>query len=394
MTNNSGPKIEVARSLDEVAALRSVWESMQAPPDADLDFFLTLFKTRSEFLRPHVISVKSNDTLESILVGRIERTRITVGLGYGRVALPPVRCLTLIGSGLLGVESPENNSALVRSIRDSLKKGEADIARFHNLKVGSSIHKAVSGAGGILRRDYFPSFADHWKVKLPPTYEEFIRQRSSNARHNLKRYSKRFKDLFGERIVIRRFRGPQDIEELMSNTEIVARMTYHRGLNAGFIDDEETRLRMQLYANQGRLRAHILYIGTNPIAFWNGFLYGRTFYTWTTGYDPEYREFRPGQFLLQEVFGDLCAENAVNEVDFGSGDAQYKRDWCDENHPEVSMYLFGSSIRSSVLNMLRTPLIAFSHAARWGVNQTGLLQKAKKLWRSYLERRSKLEIVR
>lgn len=382
--------IQIAETVEDVAAMRDVWTAMQSHPDADLGFYLTLLNTRPEILRPHVITLNNNGNTRSILVGRIERVRLTVGMGYAKVSLPSARCLTVVGGGLFGDRSDESVSALVSSVERSLTNKEADVAWFHQLDAGSSLYKTVKEAGGLLRRDHFPLFSDHWKVKLPGTYEVFLRQRSSNTRHNLKRYTKRLQALFGAQLSVRKFRDHREIESLMAATEVVAAKTYHRGLNAGFMDDQETRRRMLLYANEGRLRAHILYVGDKPIAFWNGFLYGRTFYTWTTGYDPDYRDARPGLFLLQKVFEDLCEEK-IDEVDFGSGDAQYKRDWCDENRREVSMYLFGPSCRGVSLNVFRTPLLACSEAVRWTLNKTNLLQKAKKLWRSRLSQGPKLE---
>lgn len=380
----SRPTVQIAETVDQVIAMRDVWVAVQSHPEADLDFYLTLLNTRPEILRPHVITLNHNGNTQSILVGRIERVRLTVGVGYAKVLLPSVRCLTVVGAGLFGDRSDESVSALVSSVDRSLKNKEADVAWFHQLEAGSSLYRTVKEAGGFLRRDHFPSFNDHWSVRLPGTYEQFLRLRSSKTRQDLRRYTKRLQGLFGDQMSIRTFKHPREIDLLMADTEVVAGKTYHRGLNAGFIDNQETRQRMLLYANEGRLRTHILYVGEKPIAFWHGFLYGKTFYPWTTGYDPDYRDTHPGLFLLQKVFADLCEEKIAEAVDFGAGDAHYKRDWGDENRRDVSMFLFGPSCRGVFLNMLRTPLLACSEAARWGLNKTNLLQKTKRLWRSRL----------
>jgi hypothetical protein len=379
----SVPILQIAETVEQVAAIRDVWVSMQSHPDADFDFYLTLLNTRSEILRPHVVTLNENGSPISILIGRVEKVRLTVGMGYRKLSLPSVRCLTLIGTAL-GDLSDTHLSALINSVATALKNKDADVAWFHKVEVNSSLCKILRGTGGLLSRDHFPVVNEHWRVKLPATYDQFIRRRSSNTRHNLKRYTKRLQESYGDQIAVRFFRNPRDIDSLMEETEKVASKTYHRGLKVGFVDDDETRRRMQLYASQDRLRAYILYIGDKPIAFWNGFHYGSTFFTWTTGYDPHYRDLRPGLFLLQRVFMDLCGEKTVSEVDFGSGDAQYKRDWCDDNREEVSMYLFAPNVKGVALNALRTPLLACSGAARWGLNKTNLLQRAKKLWRSSL----------
>lgn len=383
--------LQVAKTVEQVHAIRDVWLTMQSNPAADLDFYLTLLKTRPEILRPHVITLSSNGNIVSMLVGRIEKVRPTVGVGYLKLSLPSVRCLTVVGAGLFGAVSQESISALVSSIEMSLKANEADVVWFHQLRAGSSLYEAIRSVGGEARRDYFPSVNDHWKVRLPDTYEQFLRGRTSATRNDIKRNTKRLQASLGDQVSVKRFKDPQEIDLLMADTEVVAAKTYHRGINAGFMHDDETRRRMMLYASKGKLRAHLLYVGHKPIAFWNGFLYGRTFYTWTTGYDPEYRNTRPGLFLLQQVFSDLCEERVADHVDFGSGDAQYKRDWCDENEKEISFYLFGPSFKGILVNILRTPLLAGAQAARWALNRTNLLEKTKKLWRSRLSQRPQLE---
>lgn len=376
--------VEIAKTVSELENIRQAWTAMQNSPDADLEFYLTLVRTRPEILRPHVITLKDNDEITSILIGRLETKHLTVPIGYRKLSLPPVRCLTIMGRGVLGDVSGDSVSSLMDSIETSLRTKEADIAWFHLLDTSSIFYRRVTATGGLIRRDYFPLYSDNWRAKLPGTYDQLIRRLSSNTRHNLKRYSKRLQQLLGDKIVIKRFQVPADIKVLMTDTETIACKTYHRGLNTGFMDNEETRHRMLLYATAGRLRAHILYDDVKPIAFWNGFLYGKTFYTWTTGFDPEYRDCRPGSFLLQTVFEDLCREQTIKEVDFGSGDAQYKKDWCDENRREASLCLFAPSARGLSTNVLRSPLLACSQAARWALIKANLVQRAKSMWRSHL----------
>ncbi len=394
MPHSFEPAIQVARSIDEIVDLRPVWAKTQSRPDADMDFYLTLLRTRREILRPHVIALKNNGSPESLLIGRMETKRLAAGLGYAKLALPPMRCLTFVGGGPIGDQSRESVAVLLRSVETSLKTKEADVAWFHQVQCGSSMHGAIEKMGGLLCRDFFPSFNDHWSVRLPHTYEEFLRQRSKKTRQDIRRCAKRLQGLFDDQMIIRRFREPQDIDRVMADTEAIAQRTYLRGLSAGFTVNQETRERMLLYAKEGSLRVHILYVGDRPIAFWHGFFYGRTFYPWTIGYDPEYHEVHPGLFLLQKVVEDLCAEQAADVMDFGAGDAHYKRDWADENHREVSMYLFAPTVKGLLVNLLRTPLLACSQAARWSVEKADLLARTKRAWRSHLAKQATLEAAK
>ncbi len=172
--------------------------------------------------------------------------------------LVTVRCLTLSYGGLLGDPSDDSVSKLVSSVVSSLKKGDADLACFEYLDDDSTMFRIVRQVGGALQRDQFPTCGlDRWTVRLPGSFAEFIGRLSRNTRHNLKRYSKRFQDAFGNRITIREFRDPINIETVLADCEVVARNTYHRGLGVGFVNDDETRRLMTLAACRGWLRAYV-----------------------------------------------------------------------------------------------------------------------------------------
>jgi hypothetical protein len=389
MTPPSSFMVQVVDNLTEVTALRGVWQGLETRPDSDLEAYLSVLKSRDEVLRPHMIMLKRTEGgPQALLAGRIEKKRLGLGFGYAKLSLPPVPCLTVIQSGLVGDESENTVSEIVNAVMSSLRNKTADVAWFHQVDVESNLYKHLAKAAPIFCRDYFPAFNDHWVMRLPDTYAELLRQKSSHIRNNIKRNSKRLQNTLGNGITVKHFRNPNDLEFVLGEIETIARKTYHRGLQVGFVNDDETRQRMTQYANQGQLRVYILYAGEKPIAFWTGFLRRRTFFTWTTGYDSDHSEARPGLFLLQRLFEGLCNEKVADELDFGSGDADYKRDWGDQNRRQVSVFVFAPTLRGAFLNMLRTPLIASSNVARWSLNKTGLLQGVKKIWRSRLSRQA------
>jgi CelD/BcsL family acetyltransferase involved in cellulose biosynthesis len=84
---------------------------------------------------------------------------------------------------------------------------------------------------------------------------------------------------------------------------------------------------------------------------------------------------------------DLCREGGIETVDFGLGDAQYKRDWADNGWQEASPYLFAPTLRGALLNGLRTPFLGLSVAAERVLTLTNLLQGVKRIWRGRLTAR-------
>jgi len=391
MTANSEITVQVARSLTEIHELRGVWQNLRCHPNADMDYYLAVLNSRTEIIRPHVIVLSRNETPVSLLIGRLDSKPFEVGLGYKKLPFSSARWLTFIYGGLLGDDSDECVRVMMASVMNSLRNREAEIVWFNQLKVDSALYRGTRAVDGMLSRDHFPFMNIHWKVQLPGSFEEFLRQRTSHRRNNLKRYAKRLKESFGDKLTIKEFREPSQIQQLLEDTEKVATKSYHRGLQAGFVNNVETQRLMALSADRKWLRAYVLYIDGNPTAFWNGLLLGKTFFTGTTGFDPAFRDYRLGTFLLERMIEDLCKERIAEAVDFGFGDAQYKKDLCDQSWEESSVYLFAPTFKGALLNGLRTVPAMVSNAAQQVLTKTGLLPRVKKIWRDYLTPRSKVE---
>jgi hypothetical protein len=383
--------VEIARSVCDVLALRDQWQELPRDPNGDIDFYLTFIESNNDKASPHVIVLRQGGTIKSILAGRIEDRPLEVPLGYRKLSTRPLRFLTLIHGGLLGEDCEKHASLMIESVWESLKRSDAEVACFHGVDSNTALYRLARTAGWLVTRDFCPVWLPRWRLKLAANYEDVYRQRSANTRHNLKRYSKRLLKAYGDQLEIRRFGSIGDLEKMMSDTEVIAKKTYLRGLGAGFAVNDQTRRLLELAANQGWLRAQILYLKGEPCAFWNGLLYRRTFFTLTTGYQPDLADFRPGMFLLQKLLEDLCAEGDVDEVDFGFGDAQYKRDLADYEHSQAVVLLFAPNLKGIVLNCLRTPLIYASNQAHRLLAKTGIQQKVKKAWRTHLNARASTE---
>lgn len=378
--------VRVLRSVSEIEEVRDAWMQMQRHPNADMDFFLSVVDSRPEILRPHVLVLSRDGRPAAILVGRIEDSFLEAKLGYKVIHRWPVRCLTFVYRGLLGDSSAANSAALMKAAINCLADREADVIWFNSLRSDTPIYRIARRACGLLFSDYFPELNLHWRASLPGSYEQFLQTLSSNTRHNLRRYSSRLLKTFGRDLSVRCFRQRTELDQIIDDTEFVAAKTYHRGLGVGFVDSAQTRRLTALALERNWFRAYILYIRGVPSAFWNGLQYGRTFFTGATGSDPAYSEHRLGTFLLTRVFEDLCQNDAADEIDFGFGDAQYKRDLCDQSWQEASMYVFAPTVRGLVLNAVRTPTILIDRASRKALERTKLLEKVKRAWRNRLRK--------
>src|SRR5258707_10066129 len=93
---------EIARTPEAVESLRDVWKGLPSRLDADIDFFLEFMKVHADFvLRPHVIALRKDARIVTILPGRLERQSMRMRVGYRWIELPTVNQLTFVGQLLV-----------------------------------------------------------------------------------------------------------------------------------------------------------------------------------------------------------------------------------------------------------------------------------------------------
>jgi len=375
----------VISSVSEVEEIRDIWSGWRQHPNSDMEFYLNTLRARPDFLRPHVILVNRGGCPEAMLVGRLELRRVEANLGYAKLLNKKRRTLTFLYGGLLGTLSPEGSKALVRDVMNSLSQGEADLAYFNNLKADSLLYGAAIKLPGRLSRDYYPSLQLHRSMTVPGSMEEFYRRLSAKVQKNLKWQAKKLIQEYSGNVSVRCFREAGDLERMIQDVEGIASKTYQRGLGVGFVDNPEMRRRLSLEAEKNWLRGYVLYAQNVPVAFWIGTLYLGTLHSEYMGYDPSLGKYSPGMFLIVKVIEEFCNHNGkrdqLSKIDFGPGDAQYKEVLGDLEWNDASLYIFSPRLRGVSLNLMRVPFAMLERAARRALEQTGLLNRVKKLWR-------------
>jgi hypothetical protein len=380
--------VQVAKSAEEIEKFRLFYEQTQWHPEADIDFFLTVIKANEGTASPYAIVLESDDGPSAMMVGRIDHTVFKWKIGYKTLAESPVRLLMILYGGVLGDLSEENSIALYREIQRALIRGDADVAVLNHVRVDSPLHRIASSGPGFVYRDHFAHANPHLKLTLPSTFEEFIRQRSENTRSYIRRYGTRLKKKYGEGCRITCFQTPEEIDRAMNDVETIAAQSYHRGLGVGFLHTPETRDKWLLAAERQWLRVYVLYLDEVPRAFWTGYLYQRNFYIEYTAFDPQFRDERPGMFLLLQMIEEFCAKEEVDAVDFGFGDADYKRKFATEDWEEALIYLYPPTLKGAWLNMSRTLTMGISQISKEALERMGVQGWLKTKWRRYLARQN------
>jgi CelD/BcsL family acetyltransferase involved in cellulose biosynthesis len=366
--------IEVARTFDEAEAMRPAWEALRNDfLTSNLDFVLTYCRHTPGVVRPHVVLLEEDGAPAGMAVARLEDARLPTKFGYKVVLNPAVRALTVVYGGLLGASDERSAGRLVNALYSSLADERVDIVRFRMLTVGSPEHAVAAGHVPFLRRQRFPTRMPHWHADLPDSLDTFLARRSKRRRETVRRYARRLERTYGDDARVEIVRDAAGLDRLFADSRLVHRETYQHVLGVGFSDENVQRRLAELAADRGWFRGYMLYLRDRPAAFWHGNAYEGRFGVGATGFDPTYAEDRPGNYLLMKLVQDLCSDGTVRSLDFGFGDADYKRTFGDRAVDEEDVAAFSPRARTVGLNAMQTALHGATAAGRALAARSGAL---------------------
>jgi CelD/BcsL family acetyltransferase involved in cellulose biosynthesis len=109
-------------------------------------------------------------------------------------------------------------------------------------------------------------------------------------------------------------------------------------------------------AQLGWLKLAFLRVGRKLIAFLYMLDVGGVLYAMKVGYDPEYRNYSPGQLLLMLVLKQACEEGR-REFDFQGEKERWKLVWTRDSRPHPWLFMFKDRLRSRLLHHAKFALL-------------------------------------
>jgi CelD/BcsL family acetyltransferase involved in cellulose biosynthesis len=291
--------------------------------------------------------------------------------------------------GFMGQVDGTTTPQLLAALQESVEPGEIDIIRMRMLDLDSPVRTAAIEGSPFLRREHFSAQMPHWRTQISGSLDEFLARRSRRRRESVRRYAKRLEKTYGDGARIEIFRTRDQIDHLFADSALIHRETYQHVLGVGFSDEKVQRALTELAMDRGWFRGYILYLNDAPAAFWHGNAYKGVFGIGATGFDPAFADARPGTYLLMRAVEDLAADGSVHTLDFGFGDAEYKRHFGDECRPEEDVVLVERRARPLALNLARTGLQGTTKVARGAVERVGGLGRLRRRRRERLAEKAK-----
>lgn len=388
--NQQQGEIHVLRTLEQIQAIRPIWEALQSESggniETDFDRYISLVESDQKY-EPYILLLYNGGIPCAMLIGTRGPVRIDCQLGYLKVFRTTLCGVKITYGGYLGDFSEQTYNHLLDYLYTSISKGLADVVRFEQLPRCGRLYSGIRKRPSILCRSRFPKIDMHWQMKIPDSMESFYAQRSSKTRQTLKRYSRQVEKKFQTQLI--GCTSEDSLSKILSEAASVSSRTYQHALGWGLTDDVATRQKLIAASRNGWLRLHLLRLGEKSCAFQLGFQYRGTYFLQTMGFDPEMKKWRLGTALFLKILEQLCRDSSVDCIDFGYGDAAYKRRFGTKYWYESTVYMFAPRVRPVLVNSIQSAVRGFSIGMRWTARKVGIEGMIKQKWRRLLQKSQK-----
>lgn len=342
--------VTVARNSVDVEKLRKIWSELpRTHVDADIDHFLTVVKGSPSVVRPHVLHILG-DNRDLIVVARLANHSFSLTAGYTTVASTIAPALVVSFGGILGAHTVQDYQYALAVLRDQAKD-EADAIVFQKVDTSSMLFEHLHRCGHRALRLTRPSVST-WSTELPTSWEALLAKRSSKSRRQLRYDDNRLRRTYDERLKLRRLDSDEHRLRLLVDLRTVASASYQSNLKVSVLDDPLQFALISAARSTRSLRVWMLYIDEEPVAFWWGVIHGGTLIIGSPGFRPEYTKERVGYFTFRRMIEDACADPAISHIEYGPGEADYKKRFATHRAEVADVILFEARARSLVLKGL------------------------------------------
>ena len=220
-------------------------------------------------------------------------------------------------------------------------------------------------------------------VDLTGGYDNYLAKFSAKSRSTLRRKIRKFEELSGGRIEWRIFRKPSEIEEFFRLATPLSENTYQERLFGSGLGADAADLGYTLkLAEQDLVRAYLLFLRGQPIAYLfcpvrNGALiYDKQ------GYDPQHASCSPGTVLQLLALESLFKEETHQLLDFTEGEGEHKQFFSTRSQLCADIFVLRRRPGLIIAVVAHAAMESITVPLRDALRRVGLLAKVRRLLRA------------
>jgi CelD/BcsL family acetyltransferase involved in cellulose biosynthesis len=202
-------------------------------------------------------------------------------------------------------------------------------------------------------RDFFvyapaiPGAGETHSLRLDVAFDKYLAaQFNSKQRNNIKRRVKLLQERLGP-LHLAGCRAPDEVAAFLAASRPVSEASWqYATVGPHFEADVRWEDKLQDLARRGVLRSYVLFAGERACAFVLGYQHSGVFYHVKTGYDRSLAKLAPGIVLLYLLIEELARDPLPVEINFGFGDADYKREFGNVHAHSDELLLLPRTLRN------------------------------------------------
>ena len=383
----SGVEHTIARTRAAVRALRDRWTQLEWDDiEADLEFFLTVSERRAGGEEPYVVAVDRDGQCVGMAIGRIEERELPVRVAGRTVLSPRLRCLAVVHGGLAA--RPGYEAATLDALAEPLRRGDVDAVHLHRVPTEGQFFASVTRRWRGGRRQAVMPRHLHWQIQLPASFEEYLASLSSRSRSSVRKQARKLESGSAGELEVRRYSGSGDRDALLADVEAVAARSYQRGMGVGFQLDDVQRAVLELMLERDLTQAWVIALDGRPVAFEIGHRFGTVFFGEATGYDPDFAADRVGTYVQMRMVEDLCGDATIGAIDFGYGDAEYKRTFANRSWDDADVLVVARRARPFAVSAAGSAAAALDRGLRSLLGDSALAARLRRTRRERARRQA------
>ena len=386
-TFNSFVVIKIT-SLEEISSIKKEWQQLvdnleETNVYIDPDYFARSFNSRAKDAIPFILLFQKDEIPKAILIGWTKDQKVPCSLGYLKFDTPNLKSLEIEIGGII-TDNTDKSAEIIKSyLNKILKEREIELLLVDHIAQANPVwNSLVNGVGLNSKAIYKESVA--WVSKIYDKQTDSVNEiNSSKTRAKFRRKSRRLLEKFDNQLELRTLSSQDDLDFFIKNADIIGQKSYQYAIDVGIKDNKTWRDTLHSLIEGNYFRSYLLMNNERPIAYSYGIIYKDYFYQFATSYDPEFRKYSPGEYLRLEFTKKLVDEK-IGFIDYGYGDADYKRMFGTHSTEEATLKIYGKGLRPKFSRFLDQTSITIHGTILDALEKTGWLNKIKKYWRTRL----------
>lgn len=220
-------------------------------------------------------------------------------------------------------------------------------------------------------------------IAMDGTFDDYLAKFSGKTRSTLRRKQRKLMDAHGGSVDVAEFRTAEAMPAFFAEAAPLSRLTYQaRHLDAGLPEGPEAVAAAQALAADDRLRAYLLRIDGQAIAYLYLPIEGETVIYAYLGYDPQWASWSPGTVLQMAALERLFAERRFRYFDFTEGEGAHKALFGTRWVDACSFYLLKPSLANRALALSLGLLDAAVAATKALLARSALAPRLRRMLRT------------